>query len=274
MELSQLSSQIKNRSEGLATVVAACRALLWNSPQASEHLKYIRGRLTDSEIWENDIGFFPPNNQIKLLFDYVPDNLLYQLDIIYDYQVWDRGCVHQIHKSILHYHNLVFPLTDEYGNIITLAGRTILGKESQKELGIPKYKNFSFKKQLHLFGLNKAKKAIESRDQAVLVEGQIDLIKCHSHGLPNTIALTGSDLSVTQAFFIKRRTNNLCLLLDNDQAGQKAAAKIKKNYSKFFNIQEINLPEAYGDVDSFLTHTSLPVNWSSLLTSTSGVSHG
>ena len=253
MSLPQLAKDIKRRSELLAEVVSAGRTLLWNAPEAEEHLAYIRGRLTDSEIKDADIGYFPENHQCHLLFDYISESTLNELNLLYNATIHNRGQLDVIRKSIFHYHNLIIPFGDEYGNIITLAGRTILSEGRQRELKVPKYKNAPFKRQMHLFGLDKSKNAIEAHDGVIIVEGQIDCIKCHANGFLNTVALTGSDLTMQQVFLLKRKTNNFFLLLDNDTAGEKAIKKILSNYSEFANIHIVPLPAQYNDVDDYLT---------------------
>jgi DNA primase len=106
---------------------------------------------------------------------------------------------------------------------------------------------------MHLFGLDSSNSAIEANDGVIIVEGQIDCIKCHANGFLNSVALTGSDLTMQQAFLLKRKTNNFFLLLDNDAAGEKAIKKILSNYSKFVNIHIVSLPAQYNDVDDYLT---------------------
>ena len=239
----------------LAEVVSACRSLLWNAPEAEEHLAYIRGRLTDDEIRDFDIGYFPDNQHCHLLFKYIRESTLSELNLVYNARIHNRGQLDVIRKSIFHYHNLTFPFSDEYGNIVTLTGRTILSESIQNELKVPKYKNAPFKRQMHLFGLDRSKSAIEAHDGVIIVEGQIDCIKCHANGFLNTVALTGSDLTMQQVFLLKRKTNNFNLLLDNDTAGKKAIEKILRNYSAVANIRVVDLPAQYNDVDDYLTRS-------------------
>lgn len=256
MDLRQFANDIKRRSELLAEVVSASKSLLWNSPHAIEHLNYIQGRLTNKEIKKYNVGWFPSNNNINILFDYISEATVNELNLVYDYMIKNRGHFDLIKRSFFHFHNLIIPLIDDYGNIITLAGRTIIDEDEQKNLKIKKYKNAPFKKQLHLFGLNEASKTIESKDSVIIVEGQFDCIKCHQIGLLNTVALTGSDLSMQQIFILKRKTNNFYLLMDNDKAGERAVEKVIKNYSKFINIKTIKLPKQYNDVDSFIVKST------------------
>ena len=59
-------------------------------------------------------------------------------------------------------------------------------------------------------------------------------------------------MTLYQFSIIKRYTNNLYLLLDNDEAGEKGRDKINSIYSKYSNIKNVRLPIGYKDIDEFL----------------------
>lgn len=256
MDLREFADNIRSKSELFAEVVGACRSLLKTSIDAKCHYDYIKTRLSDESIENWDIGYFPPNDKLHLLTERIGKESLRELNLIYDYNQLNRSHYDLVTKGILNSHNIIFPYCDEYGNIVTLAGRTILNKEERSEMRIPKYKNIPFPKQMHLFGLLESGNAIENKNGVIVVEGQIDCISCHSKGFKNTVALTGSDLTMHQVFLLKRKTNNIYLLLDNDEAGQKATAKIIKNYSQFINISALKLPDEYGDIDEYLKESN------------------
>ena len=90
----------------------------------------------------------------------------------------------------------------------------------------------------------------------IVVEGQIDAINCHANGFFNTVAMTGSDLTIYQAYLIKKKTDNIYLLLDNDDAGRKAESKILKKFAHAFDIKRLRLPAEYNDVDEYLSGTT------------------
>lgn len=256
MSLARFAYEIKEASEALAEVVSACQSLLWHSLEAKESLEYIKTRLSDKEIIDYNIGYFPPNNQLNILFNYIKEKTLIDLGLIWESRVAVRGSNVSIKRSLFHYHNLIFPLSDEYNNLISLTGRTILDKTRQKEIGIPKYKNTPFKKQLYLYGIDKAKYSIEEKNKVIIVEGQIDCIKCHSFNLKNTVALTGSEITLQQIFSLMRKTKNFYFILDPDSAGEKALNKIKRNYGSDINIFTIKLPSNYEDIDDYFMRSS------------------
>ena len=80
-----------------------------------------------------------------------------------------------------------------------------------------------FKKSQVLFAFDKARKAIVERRQAIIVEGQIDAIRCHQAGLTHVVASQGTALTEQHARLIKRYADEVILVFDADAAGVKAA---------------------------------------------------
>lgn len=251
MDIRELADDIRYKSSLFQKVIDACKELL-HTKMASETKKYIQGRLSNYSIDKYDIGYFPPNHELSYLLDKVDRKDLEYLRLIYPKTLRGRGFSYQIDNSLLNHHNLIIPFRDEYGNIIALAGRTLLSEEQQRELSISKYKNTFYTKGVHLFGLYHAKNTIDLKDSIIIVEGQIDCIMCQAQGIFNVVALTGSSLSDYQVYLIKKMTQNVYLLLDNDLAGKNASEKIINNYSQELNIKKLELPNKFKDVDEYL----------------------
>ncbi len=120
---------------------------------------------------------------------------------------------------------LMIPIRDERGRMAGFGARTMDPE------GIPKYLNSPqtaiFDKSRLLFGLDKAKKAIRQLDQAVIVEGYLDVITPHQAGFENIVAPMGTALGEAQLRLLKRYTpgNHIVLALDPDAAGQKAVLR-------------------------------------------------
>ena len=95
--------------------------------------------------------------------------------------------------------------------------------------GIPKYLNSPqtslFNKSNLLYGMDLARKAIREKDQAVIVEGYMDVIIPHQAGFENTISPMGTALSVQQLRQLKKITQHIILALDPDAAGEKATMR-------------------------------------------------
>ncbi|MBT3321880.1 MAG: DNA primase [Anaerolineae bacterium] len=117
---------------------------------------------------------------------------------------------------------LMIPIRDARGQMAGFGARTMDPE------GIPKYLNSPqtslFDKSNLLYGLDRAKKAIRTLDQAVIVEGYLDVISPHQAGFENVVAPMGTALGEGQLRLIKRYTpgNHIVLALDPDTAGQKA----------------------------------------------------
>jgi DNA primase len=239
------------RSSLFSDVILACKYLLKTSKNAEKHREYIYNRIPKNYIKKFNVGYFP--SDLNELLKLVPKKSLEHLDLIYNWTAIDHS--HVIYNTInkLDKHNIIFPFKDEYGNIISLAGRTILSKQEQEDIDIPKYKNTPFNKSVHLFGLYEAKEAIKKKGSVIVVEGQIDCITCHSHGIHNVVALGCSALSRYQLYLLKKYSNDIYLLLDNDPSGKKAERKIINRFSKYANIKKINLPECFSDIDECLS---------------------
>jgi len=131
-----------------------------------------------------------------------------------------------------------------------------------KNKKISKYKNSSekhnpkFKKGNHLFGLFENKKNIMEKNCVFVVEGQFDVIKAYEKGFNNVVALSNSNMTQYQISLITRYTDNIFLLLDNDEAGEKGRKRIVDMFGKYANINNFYLPMEYKDIDEYLTNNS------------------
>jgi DNA primase len=145
------------------------------------------------------------------------------------------------------------PFRDPYGRVAGLVGRTILSEKEQQEKKVSKYKNTKFEKGSLLFGLYENKQHILNRNFVYIVEGQIDVIKASEIGLRNIVALGNSSLTSYQFSVISRYSNNLFLLLDNDEAGQKGRKQIISKFGHMANIRNFYIPDDYKDIDEYIT---------------------
>jgi DNA primase catalytic core len=153
---------------------------------------------------------------------------------------------------------IVFPIFDVHDRLIALSLRPIRDEDATEQ----KYWNEAFPKGEHLFGLNLAKYYIAKWDFAIIVEGQVDVLKSHSLGLQNTVGIMGGAFTPLHAQLLKGWTRNFVFLFDNDEGGRKHADKardvlgIYKQTNRGATSSRIkyafaNLPPGY-DPDSFL----------------------
>jgi len=118
---------------------------------------------------------------------------------------------------------IMLPIRDGRGRMAGFGARTLDPE------GVPKYLNSPqtaiFDKSHILFGLDKARKAIRSKDQVVIVEGYMGVLAPHQHGYKNVVATMGTALTENHLQMIKRFTRNIILAMDSDAAGIKATLR-------------------------------------------------
>lgn len=117
---------------------------------------------------------------------------------------------------------VVFPIRDHMGRTIGFGGRVL-------DDGVPKYLNSPqtplFDKSSVLFGLDQAKQGIRVTGEAVIVEGYMDVLMAHQHGINNVVAQMGTALTEAQLRLLKRFTQRFVLALDSDAAGDQATLR-------------------------------------------------
>lgn len=114
---------------------------------------------------------------------------------------------------------LIFPLTDHNGNIVGFSARAL-------ENEMPKYINtrdtIVYHKGKLFFGLDIAKEEIKKQNQAIVVEGEFDVISSFKEGVKNVVAIKGTALTENQVNLLSRYTEKITLFLDRDEAGFEA----------------------------------------------------
>jgi DNA primase len=146
---------------------------------------------------------------------------------------------------------VLFPIRDIMGRVIGFSGRIL----NQAEKGA-KYVNSPetalFRKNQVLFAFDRARKPIVEKRQAIVVEGQIDAIRCHQAGIENVVASQGTALTENHARLIKRYADEVVLVLDADAAGIKAALASSETFiAAELSVQVVTLP-AGEDPDSLI----------------------
>jgi len=117
---------------------------------------------------------------------------------------------------------VLFPIFELTGRIVGFGGR-ILGEGEPKYLNTPE--TLIFDKGRMLFGLYQHRDAIRKSRQAVVVEGNFDLLALASHGVDNVVAPLGTALTQAQIRLLKGYADEVILLFDGDEAGIKAAMR-------------------------------------------------
>jgi len=148
---------------------------------------------------------------------------------------------------------IIFPIRDDLGRVVGLGGRIIKNDEkSAKYINSPQ--NLIYDKSKLLYGLYESKREINNLDQAILVEGYLDVISLNQYGVKNVIASSGTALSEHQLRIISRHSQNLYIIFDSDKAGINAANKVMDlALQNNINIKLVQLPDGE-DPDSIIHH--------------------
>lgn len=234
----------------LESIITTCQDLLYSFPEAENIRKYIENRISNSAIKEFQLGYYPNKSNLSLFTNMFSDQDLIKTGLFY-YRIIEGE---KTLSSTLENHNIVMPYKDAYGKVIAIVGRTIFSDDEKKENNISKYKNSSFKKANHLFGLWRAKSSIIKNNCVFVVEGQFDCINAISNGIENCVCLGSGSMTFNQFSILSRYTNNIIMLLDNDEAGNIGSKKAISNFNdrSEVNIFEARLPDGYKDLDQFI----------------------
>lgn len=120
------------------------------------------------------------------------------------------------------YDRVMFPILDRRKRVIGFGGRML-------EKGEPKYLNSPetvlFHKGEQLYALPNAIDTIRKKNEAILVEGYMDVIALHAAGFTNAVAPLGTALTENQIKILWQSCDEPLICFDGDGAGQKAAIR-------------------------------------------------
>lgn len=109
--------------------------------------------------------------------------------------------------------------------------------------------NSGFKTQEYLYNYWIAQQKIKETSAVILVESPGNVWRLSEAGIINAVAIFGSSLSDRQKMILDTSgAMTIISVMDNDEAGRKAADQIKSKCEKTYNI--INVPLEYDDVAS------------------------
>ncbi|MBI5045313.1 MAG: DNA primase [Candidatus Levybacteria bacterium] len=116
---------------------------------------------------------------------------------------------------------LMFPLVDHRDNVVGFSGR-VLDKDVKTSKYINTRETLIYHKGEGFYGLNITKDAIRKAGQAILMEGEFDVISSFQEGVSNVIAVKGTALTPEQVNLIGRYAQKISFCFDGDKAGQDA----------------------------------------------------
>ena len=144
---------------------------------------------------------------------------------------------------------VMFPVFDVKGRVIGFGGR-VLDDSKPKYLNSPETPVFH--KGTNLYGLNFAIKNPIPERFFIIVEGYMDCISLHQHGITNVVASLGTALTPNQARLLKRHADKVIISYDADLAGQNATVRgLEILRDAGFEIKVLNIPEGK-DPDEYI----------------------
>tara|TARA_B100000427_G_scaffold319868_1_gene318616 strand:- start:949 stop:2712 length:1764 start_codon:yes stop_codon:yes gene_type:complete len=113
---------------------------------------------------------------------------------------------------------VMFPIVDYQARVVGFGAR-IMDADSTAAKYVNSEESNLFSKRKLLYGLAYAKQAIKKQKSVLLVEGYMDVIMCSQYGFNNVVACMGTSLTLDQIKLIKRLTDYVVIMFDNDKAG-------------------------------------------------------
>ena len=193
--------------------------VLTKHPLGEKALLYLRNRgITDKSIRTFSLGYSP--NTWESLYQFLKkkqysDMMIEKAGLVLP---GNRGMYDRFRGR------LMFTLKDQKGNVVGFSGRVL--DPTVKEA---KYINTSetpvYSKSNVLYALDVTHEAIVKAGEAILMEGEIDVISSFQVGVSNVVAIKGSALTEGHVHLLKRYTERVIFALDADMAGDKAARR-------------------------------------------------
>jgi DNA primase len=213
------------------------------SDEGKKALDYLKKRkITDTTIKEFSLGYSPTQKH-SLQKDLAAHKI--GLD---DLEKAGLATKKQGEYRDFFWGRLMFPIKDITGRTIGFSARVL-------DDSLPKYINTGetpvYHKSNALYGIDLAKETIRKSNNAIIVEGMMDVIASHQAGVKNVVAPGGTALTENQLKMLGRLTKNLKLAFDVDFAGSEATKRaIELAWEMGFNLKVITIPKGKDPADA------------------------
>jgi DNA primase len=222
-------SQVGQRARLVAanTAAAAFYAEQLGSPEAAPARQFLADRGFDRQVaLDFGCGFAPGG--WDTLTRHLRGNGFTQQELV------TAGLAKESSRGTLidrFHRRLVWPIRDITGDVIGFGARKLMDDDQG-----PKYLNTPetplYKKSSVLYGIDRAKRDIARRHQAVVVEGYTDVMACHLAGVTTAVASCGTAFGPEHIGVLRRLLmdqdefrGEVIYTFDGDAAGQAAAMK-------------------------------------------------
>lgn len=196
---------------------------LLSSPDAQAARDYLKKRQLTREIAEDFmIGYAPDRWDFILEWARRKQVAAQKLDLAGLVVKKEEGGPHPYYDRFRG--RVMFPIRNEQGRIVGFSGRTLLqDPKAAKYVNSPETP--LFRKSHILYALDRARREIVETREAIICEGQIDVIRCHQAGFKTAVAAQGTAFTEDHARMIRRYADGVVLVFDSDNAGRQAALK-------------------------------------------------
>lgn len=120
----------------------------------------------------------------------------------------------------IYYDRVMFPLCDMNGRVVGFSGRIHRPGKDFKYINTKETE--IFKKGELLYNYHRAKDIARQKNQVIVMEGFMDVIRAFTIDIKNAIATMGTAVTKEQALAIKKMGKEVILCFDGDAAGEKA----------------------------------------------------
>lgn len=195
---------------------ALFRRLLF-TPEGARGLAYLRGRdVSDAAITEYGLGWAPAGRGALIAAMGAEGIELAQLI--------EAGIVTESDSGprALFFDRVTFPIRDPRGRVISFGARS-LGDGQPKYLNGPETPVFH--KRRSLYGIDRARAAVRTGAELIVVEGYLDVLRLHQAGMHGAVAPLGTALTAEQLDSLWALAPVPILCFDGDSAGGRAAAR-------------------------------------------------
>ena len=214
-----------------------------NTKNGKEAKEYLKGRnINEDIIKEFQIGLALKQGALsKILTTKFDPN-----------EVLKSGLVGQNERGYydLFYDRIMFPLYDLEGNPVAYSGRIYNKVDTSKYFNTRETE--IFKKGNLIYNYHRAKDIARKKNQIIVMEGFMDVIRAYTVGIQNTIAMMGTAVTETQAQLIKRMAKEIILCFDGDEAGAKATMSCANELIKIGVTPKIIRLEENLDPDEYI----------------------
>lgn len=216
-----------------------------NTELGKQAREYLQKRDIDSKCIKTfGIGLALKNNTMLLNMlkkKGYEESYLLKIGLLNQYE---EGCKDKFYDRIM------FPLHDLTGKVIGFSGRIYNREDKSKYINTQE--TDVFKKGELLYNYHIAKNIARQKNQIIVVEGFMDVIRMHTIGIDNVIATMGTACTKNQLTLIKKMAKEIILCYDGDEAGQKANDTISQELSKLGCHVKIALLTDNYDPDEYI----------------------